>query len=314
MTRLDVLGGNAKKYLIVFRSPDGLPQKKVLLKQYVEDWVPFSTVQNEFRGLNITHEAFSRTQCFRVPQPYGIVLKDRILFMEFCPSTNLHQMLWASVKFSRLSFYGHENLVRTAAQIGRLLAEFQKIPINQSEAGGRADSSWYEKVFLTHLKVSEDLGIPHGIIDKIQSYVLKQLHSIDSHHLTVSQHCDFGPWNILIGENLVYLTDFGNFMAGFAAYDLAFFYTSLDLFSRYMTVDKTVLVRMQAAFLEAFIDNHPFAEHLRPLPPLFDAFCIMHMCYFVSSLLGVRMRPYASLYARPPMRFSVEWFTSRLQC
>jgi hypothetical protein len=103
-------------------------------------------------------------------------------------------------------------------------------------------------------------------------------------------------------------------MAGVAAYDLAFFYTSLDLLSRYMTVDKTVLVRMQAAFLEAFIDNHPFAEHLRPLPPLFDAFCIMHMCYFASSLLGVRMRPYASLYARPPMRFLVEWFTNHLQC
>ncbi len=137
MTVLNVEGDDAKKYLIAFRSQDGLPQKKVLLKQYTKDWVSFSKVQNEFRGLNVTYEAFSRTPYFRAPQPYGIVLQDKILFMEYCPSINLQRMLWTALKLSRLrlSVMQHESLLRSAVQTGNLLAEFQKIPVALSEVG-----------------------------------------------------------------------------------------------------------------------------------------------------------------------------------
>ncbi len=72
----------------------------------------------------------------------------------------------------------------------------------------------------------------------------------------MSQHCEFGPWNILVGEGLIYLTDFGNFMVGIPAYDAAFFYSYLDLLSRYRLVDRALLGQMQAAFLEVFISNH----------------------------------------------------------
>jgi Ser/Thr protein kinase RdoA (MazF antagonist) len=103
----------------------------------------------------------------------------------------------------------------------------------------------------------------------------------------VSQHCDFGPWNILIGKTFVYLTDFGNYMTGFPAYDAAFFHTSLDLFTRYKTVDKSLVRKMQASFLNAFISHHSFTQDLRPVPSLFEAFCVIHLKRFVLSICAI---------------------------
>jgi hypothetical protein len=160
VTTLDVPGSYAKKYLIHFRSQDGTLQQKLLLKQYDQDSVNFSLVQNEFFGMNATYKAFITTPCFRAPRPYGLVLTEKILFMEYCCSVNLNNILSKSLGLSRLILLHNvqKNLLNTTAQIGRLLAEFQKVPIDARSVVG--DSAWSEKHFLGHLEACKNLGIP----------------------------------------------------------------------------------------------------------------------------------------------------------
>ncbi|MDC4227953.1 MAG: hypothetical protein MPW15_27915 [Candidatus Manganitrophus sp.] len=120
----------------------------------------------------------------------------------------------------------------------------------------------------------------------------------------------------MVGDRHLYLTDFQNFTPGFASFDLAFFYCSLDLLYRYRTVDGALLSRMQSVLVDAYLNGHEeagFLEMKQPLP-LFEAFRLMHMTYFAQSIFCVPAGSYyQSLYAVPFRRFLIEWFHQHLE-
>lgn len=70
------------------------------------------------------------------------------------------------------------------------------------------------------------------------------------------------------GDRHLYLTDFQNFTPGFASFDLAFFYCSLDLLYRYRTVDGALLSRMQSVLVDAYLNGHEEAGFLEMKQPL----------------------------------------------
>jgi tRNA A-37 threonylcarbamoyl transferase component Bud32 len=319
---IEAEGENASKYLATFFSSEGKPQRSVFVKQYHHPKIDGAVVENEFRGIQITYQAFQSTGRFRAPQPYSCRPGERVLFMEYCPSVSLKKVLFRSLRFSRFFLLGRDRqrLLELMMEAGRLLAYFQRIPVDHHPAGERQTAEGvvlrYEKQLLRHLGICRKAGFPEGLIQRIQSAVFHRLESQSSFPPMVLQHSDFAPWNLMMGDQHLYLTDFQNFTPGFGSFDLAFFYCALDLLCRYRTVDRALLSEMQSVFVDAYLNGHEasgfFQERRREgkqLLPLFEAFRLMHMTYFAQSLICASPGSfYQSLYAVPFHRFLVDWF------
>ena len=125
-------GENAEKYIVTFFSKGGTPEKRVFLKRYLHPQIDRLIVENEFQGLRLTHEAFKGTVNFRSPQPYGRLLDEKIIFMEYYPSTSFKRVLFRRLRLSRffLSEASKELLLGRVTDAGKMLALFQEIPIS----------------------------------------------------------------------------------------------------------------------------------------------------------------------------------------
>jgi len=324
---IEAEGENASKYLATFFSKEGKPQRVVFVKQYHHPQIDSSMVENEYCGIQITFQAFQATDRFRAPQPYSCRLVEKILFMEYCPSTSLKKVLFRPLRFSRVFLSGRdrERLLEYMIETGRLLAHFQRIPVYLHPLAERETAEGivlrYEKQLLRHLGICRKAGFPEGLIQRIQSAVFHRLESQSSFSPIVLQHSDFAPWNVMIGDRHLYLTDFQNFTPGFSSFDLAFFYSALDLLYRYRTVDGAFLSQMQSALIDAYLNGHEeagsFRERGREVKealPLFEAFRLMHMTYFAQSVFCSSPGSYyQSLYAVPFRRFLIDWFHQHLE-
>lgn len=320
-----VEGENASKYLVTFFSKEEKPQRTVFLKQYHHPQIDGAAVGNEFRGIQIAERAFHSTERFRVPQPYSCRPDEKILFMEYCPSVSLKQALFRPLRLSRffISSRHRERLLEQMAESGRLLSHFQRIPIKDRPKGAAETAEGivlrYEKQLLRHLRICRRAGFPEALIQRIQRAVFGRLENQSSFPPIVLQHSDFAPWNLMVGERYLYLTDFQNFTTGFSAYDAAFFYSALDLLFRYRTVGRALLSRMQRVFLESCSKEgeagsvHGGMEREQALP-LFEVFRLMHMTYFAQSIFCSPPGPfYQSVYADSFRRFLIDWFHQHLE-
>jgi hypothetical protein len=303
-------GENADKYLVIFSDESGQPQKQLLIKHYVADWVEPTTIESEYQGLHIVSAAFQRTGRFRAPIPYSRRPEQKLLFMEYCPSIQLNRWFLKSLRLSRLwlSPTVRATLLSAAADVGTMLAEFQRIPRTEKVLT-EALLSEYRAAFLRYLESCRQAELPERLLCRIRAYVLERLCFGPASPPVVNQHCDFGPWNILICDQHLYMTDFGNFRAGLLSFDAAFFYTAFDLFGRNRTVDRPLLRTLQDSFLSAFRDRSAVTDsHLE----LFRPFRIMHMCYFAGLLLNRSRRLTDPLHAVPPRQFVTHWFDEHL--
>lgn len=324
---IEAEGENAAKYLATFFSKEGEAQRTVFVKQYHHPQIDGAVVENEFCGIQITHQAFQSTDRFRAPQPYSCRLGEKILFMEFCPSVSLKKVLFRPLRFSRFFLPGRdrERLLEYMIEAGRLLAQFQQIPVQHHPAGGKETAEGivlrYEKQLLRHLGICRKGGFPEALIQRIQSAVFHRFESRSSFLPIVLQHSDFAPWNLMVGDRHLYLADFQNVTPGFPAFDLAFFYSALDLLYRYRTLNGAFLSRMQSVLVDAYLNGHEEARFFRSgggeakeALPLFEAFRLMHMTYFAQSTFCFSPGSYyQSLYAVPFRRFLIDWFHQHLE-
>ncbi len=324
---IEAEGENAAKYLATFFSKGGKPQRSVFLKQYHHPQIDSAVVENEFCGIQVVHQAFESTERFRAPQPYSCRLSEKILFMEYCPSISLKKMLFRPLRLSRFLLLGRqrERLLEYMIEAGRLLAHFQHIPVHHHPAGGKETAESivlrYEKQLLRHLGICRKGGFPEGLIQRIQCAVFHRLESQSSFQPIVLQHSDFAPWNLMVGDRHLYLTDFQNFNPGFASFDLAFFYCALDLLYRYRTVDGALLSQMQSVLVDAYLNGHEEAGffqgkgmEVKQGLPLFETFRLMHMTYFAQSIFCSSPGSfYQSCYAVPFRRFLIDWFHQHLE-
>lgn len=319
-------GENAKKYIATFFSRDGRLQKKVFIKQYLLPQFDRSIIENEFLGLQMIHETFRSTGTFGTPCPYSCLLDEKIIFMEYLPLPNLKRVLFGSLRFSRFVSSAEEKkrLFKMVSEAGRILAVLQNIPPGLHSNGGRETPEGillrYEKLFLGNLRFCRESGLSEGLLYTFQESVLAGMHAGSERPPIVLQHTDFAPWNLLVGERALYLIDFQNLMTGFPHYDLLFFYTALELFGRYRTLDRSLLIDLQSAFLEAFLETAgAFRGAVRPssLPrrdPLFKIFHLIQIAYFAQSMLRNRQGSlYEAFYAVPYRDFIINWFNDGLE-
>lgn len=312
-------GENAEKYLVAFFSKGGAQEKKVFLKRYLHPQIDRLTVENEFQGLRLTYEAFKETDHFRVPQPYGRLLDEKIIFMEHYPSVSLKRVLFHPLRISRFFLPGEsrETLSRKVADAGKMLALFQQIPIAVHPTDERETAEGillrYEKQFLNHLRACHEVGLPEGLLRKIQRYILERMQIRRNLPSRVLQHSDFGPWNLMVSNEDLCLTDFQNFTIGFPYFDAAFFYSSLDLFFRYKTVDRSFTSQLQSLFLDSFLDASGLQTPKEDSFHFFKMFRLMHMVYFSQSMLRCHTPFYEPVYAVSCRRFIVDWFNQNLE-
>lgn len=323
---LEAEGENAAKYLATFFSKEGKPQRAVFLKQYHHPQIDGAVVENEFCGIEIAQRAFQSTERFRAPRPYSRRLDEKILFMEYCPSVNLKKILFGPLRFSRFLILGRDRkrLLEYMGEAGRLLAQFQRIPVGHHTAEEKETAEGivlrYEGQLLRHLGICRRGGFPEELIRRIQRAVFDRLERRPFPPI-VLQHSDFAPWNLMVGGRHLYLTDFQNVAAGFPSYDAAFFHCALDLLHRYRTVDRALLSRMQSDFSDAYLNGCGAAGtaagrgmEMKQALPLFGVFRLMHMTYFAQSIFCFPPGSfYQSLYAVPFRRFLIDWFLQQLE-
>jgi len=312
-------GENAEKYTVTFYSEGRKAEKRLFLKRYLHPQIDRVAVENEFQGLRLTHEAFKETARFRVPQPYGRLLDEKIIFMEYYPSVSFKRVLFRPLRLSRFFLSGEEreSLSRKVAAAGRMLALFQQIPVSvhptDEEETAEGIVLRYEKQSLSRLRACHEAGLPEALLRKIQKYLLGRLQAKGNATPKVLQHSDFAPWNLMVSREELCLTDFQSFTVGFPYFDAAFFYASLDLLFRYKTVDRSFLSHLQALFLESFLDASaggiPKEESLH----FFKVFRLMHMVYFSQSMLRSDRPFYEPAYAVSCRRFIIDWFNQNLE-
>jgi tRNA A-37 threonylcarbamoyl transferase component Bud32 len=312
-------GENAEKYIVSFFSKGDAPVKQIFLKKYLHPQIDRVTIENEFQGLRLTYEAFKEAGSFRVPQPYGRLLDEKIIFMEYYPSVSFKRMLFRSLRLSRV-FLPDESknaLLKKVADAGKMLALFQQIPLSVHPTDERETSQGvllrYEKQFLNHLRACHDAGLPEGLLRNIQKYILERIQVKSTFPVKVLQHSDFAPWNLMVSENELCLTDFQNFTVGFPYFDAAFFYSSLDLLFRYRTVDRSLLSHLQSVFLESFLAASSIENKKEEFLYFFKIFRLMHMVYFAQSMLQCKRSLYEPLYALSSGRFILDWFNQNLE-
>ncbi|MBI3802525.1 MAG: aminoglycoside phosphotransferase family protein [Nitrospirae bacterium] len=323
-------GENAGKYLVSFFSKEGAPQKTVFLKRYHHPQIDAATIENEFQGIRIAHEAFAPTPRFRVPQPYGRLPEEKILFMEYCPSVSLKKVLFRPIRLSRffLLHRDRKRLVESVAEAGRLLAAFQGIPPERHPSGGKETGEEivlrYERQCLRHLQLCRKAGVPESLVIQMERSLFRRLEQGGGLQ-TVLQHSDFAPWNVMVGARSFYLTDFQNCTTGLAGYDAAFFHCALELLLRYRTADHALIAELQSIFLSEFLRSGsagkggqaaPAAEamEVKERLPCFDLFRLMHMTYFTQSVFCAPPGPsYETFYAVPLRKFMVDWFQHYLE-
>lgn len=312
-------GENAEKYIVTFFSKGGALEKRVFLKRYLHPQIDRSTVENEFQGLRLTHEVFKETGRFRVPQPYGRLLDEKIIFMEHYPSMSLKRALFRPLRLSRffLSEESKEALSRKVDDAARMLALFQQIPISVHPTDERETAEGillrYEKQFLNHLRACHEVGLPEGLLRKIQKYILEWMQARQNLPSRVLQHSDFAPWNLMVSKEELCLTDFQNFTIGFSDFDAAFFYSSFDLLFRYKTVDRSFVSQLQSLFLESFLEASGLQTPKEDSLYFFKMFRLMHMVYFSQSMLRCSNPFYEPVYAVSCKRFIVDWFNQNLE-
>jgi|GEM_PF-2489533 len=319
-------GGSASKYRVTFFSKEGRPQRMIFLKQYRHPQIDAGVVENEFGGMQVAEQAFRATERFRVPRPFSYRKDEKVLFMEHCPSISLKAALFRPLLASRffISNRDREKLKRYVVETGRLLSCFQRIPAHLLQGEGEATEEVvlrYQRQLLRSLQICRKAGFPEASVQRIQSVVLNRLERQSSFPPIILQHSDFAPWNVMVGDRYLYLSDFQQVTAGFAAYDAAFFYSALELLFRYRTIDRVLLSQMQSAFLESYLDGGGETgfdrggemERERRLP-LFEAFRLMHMVHFAQAILSPPAGGfYQSLCAVPFRRFLIDWFHQRLE-
>lgn len=311
-------GENAEKYIVTFYSEGAKAEKRLFLKRYVHPQIDRVAVENEFQGLRLAHEAFKEAARFRAPQPYGRLLDEKIIFMEYYPSVSFKRVLFRPLRLSRFFLSGEEreSLSRKVTAAGRMLALFQQIPISVRPTDERETVQGillrYEKQFLSHLRACHEAGFPDRLLRKIQKYVLERLEAKEDAP-RVLQHSDFAPWNLMVSKEELCLTDFQNFTVGFPYFDAAFFYASLDLLFRYRTVDRSFLSHLQARFLESFLEASARGIPKEDSLYFFKIFRLMHMVYFSQSMLRSDRPFYEPAYAVSCRRFIIDWFNQNLE-
>jgi hypothetical protein len=318
LSPLEVEGENAKKYLATFYSSDKKVEREVFVKQYHHPEITGRTVENEFQGLRVAHQAFQESRSFRAPQPYGRLLDEKIIYMERCPTLHLKKTLFEPLRFSRflLSTRDQETLSSRISEAAELLSAFQQVPAIAHPTDHQKTAEeillQYERQFLGRLRRCRNLGLPEPLLRRVQEYYLDRIKKVEfcspQAPRIVLQHSDFAPWNLLVGKDHLYLTDFQNFTTGFFLYDAAFFHTSLGLLSRYRTLDHAFLARLQGLFLQTFL------KEKEPSAPLFKIFELAHVAYFAQAILHTHQDSfYGSLYAVPYRRFIIDWFARILE-
>lgn len=318
LSALQVEGENAKKYLARFSSKGGKLEKEVFIKQYHHPEIGTQAVENEFQGLKITHERFQNDRSFGAPQPYGRVLEEKIIFMECCPALSFKEAIFKPLRFSRFVLAGRdrETLLAQMTGAGALLNAFQEIPASAHPADHQLTIEQillrYERQLVSRAERCAGVGLPEKLLLRIKEHVAAGLKSVEKEGREglrpFLQHTDFAPWNILVGKERLYLTDFQNFTTGFADYDAAFFHTAVGLLFRYRTLDLAFLAELRARFLKSYLKREKAPS------ALFKLFEISHMLYFAQSILSVH-RPtlYEPVYAVPYRRFILEWFDRNLE-
>jgi len=311
-------GENAEKYIVTFHSKGGKEEKRLFLKRYLHPQIDRVAVENEFQGLRLAHEAFKETARFRSPQPYGRLLDEKMIFMEHYPSSSFKRVLFRKLRLSRFFLPGgeRESLKRKVTDAGRMLAFFQQIPISVHPTDERETAEGillrYEKQFLSHLRACHEAGLPESLLRKIQKYVLERLQAKGNAAPKVLQHSDFAPWNLMVSQEELCLTDFQNFTVGFPYFDAAFFYAALDLLFRYKTVDRSFLSHLQSLFLDAFLEASAHEIPKEDSLYFFKIFRLMHMVYFSQSMLNSGRPFYEPAYAVSCRRFIIDWFNQNL--
>ena len=323
ITRLHLPGDTSLRWIITVPACDDAPEHTLFVKHYSPASKFHQDVAHEFRGLLATHLAFTSSQHFRAPAPYWFDADQRIIVMEYCPSMPLGRMLFHRLRWSALLRFSplRHNALDGFAEAGHLLAEFQAIP-PQPALPGHANSDptsillRYEEPFLRHLEACNVAGIPRVVLNRVRDYVRERL-GLPPQVAIVSQHSDFGPWNILKGGPYLYLVDFHNHTVGLRAHDAAYFHAALDLWSRFRSVAESEVEKAQDVFLSAFLRAHsgagrPASEwrnHDIEALPLFRELRIVHMTYFAQIVLSrrgsLRELPYAP---RSRARYFQQWF------
>jgi hypothetical protein len=323
ITRVDLPGDTSVRWRITVPAFGGAPERLLLAKHYSLTSRFHQDVAHEYRGLLATHRAFISSEHFRAPEPYWVDEHRRILVMEWCPSENLGRLLFRHLRWSRFAHVSPWNRREFDgfAQAGELLAAFQAIPLGQdlsSEPDQEAARILlrYQDAFRRHLESCVAAGLPRVLLNRVGDYVCKRLR-VPHRCEIVSQHSDFGPWNILKGKTHLWLIDFHNHTSGFRTHDAAYFHAALDLWTRFRTVAATDVAEAQDAFITAFLrkasgavgQTSGWRGDQGEALPLFRELRIVHMAYFAQIVLArpkaLRELRYAPVARR---RYFEQWF------
>ena len=274
---------------------------RVISTDSARDATPYAA--NEHKALTFLSEAF--TACSghsSVPQPIDFIPQEAALLMTRIPGQTLSAML----RFARLRPGLSGRLPAIFGQAGAWLADFQAITLSSGDPAAHLER--VRREFEADLAACGVAGLSPDLVTAAGRQVGKALREVDPATLQLTgRHCDFAPYNLIIGGDRLTVIDFEGLQDGLATDDLCWFLAMVEAIPSWH-LSPHARSRLHASF------RHGFEQ--RSVTPLGDIrpFLIAASAKVMASspLLRLRHAGVDGLKQRHRLHFYERWFGERL--
>ena len=216
--------------------------------------------ENEYRALRRLWPEFREPSTLRIPKPLAFISDQAAVVTEQCRGIRLdHLIRYRAVPF----FHDDSELEKTFEAVGMWLAKFHSVTGN-----GRSAEASLERLrdeFAQDLSACRTLSFEPALLDMVERHFERNHQVIrENHGVVVSEHCDFGPHNILVDGEKITLIDFEGIRDGSIYGDLSYFLCLVDLMPFYH-LNRQQKVRLKNAFLRGYGKGHKIAAEVLPL-------------------------------------------------
>jgi hypothetical protein len=228
-------------------------EKVFYLKKYespAESPAVLEAGRNEFETLSKLYPRFSGRKDFRVIRPVTFIPEDRILVTEAFEGRGLNDLILGGLRawFSDADLNRLKENLRSA---GRWLAFFQSEATENHSV--ILDGGAFLKQAEDMLRVLRRLGLETPVCSAAIKRVGEGLAHVKGEKIRrVGCHNDFTPQNILVGKDIIAVTDFARFSSDSNYEDPALFIVALEGYKSIVGVPESRVEGLKAAFLEGY--------------------------------------------------------------
>ena len=238
----------------VYSPRDPKPSASIVIK-FAPVFEDNNEGQTEFDNMTLFVERAGSNDTVRVPRPIDFYPEENALLMERVDGELLLSMLLRECRYLAQPS-GLQRTADAVARCGQWLTRYHNLT-----AGAEAPvfDSAFEKEMVRRFGELETFGFPAEVLRALRR-ALAKLTRFGAHNTApvAKPHGDFGPSNVIVRPEAIYVFDLNYHLPSCVYDDIAFFVTTLETinpFPRHPLFNRRRAVALRDVFLRAYFDR-----------------------------------------------------------